>query len=109
MHTNRALVVLSFLFATSAGAQDAAMQARGKQAMGVDQYASTHKFDDLAMGGRIELQSDRDDSVAVSTIRQHMHDIATAFKTGDFSTPAFVHMKTVPGTADMARLRAKIT
>ena len=85
------------------------MQARGREAMGVDQYTSIHKFDDLANGGRIELQRDRDDSAGVATIRHHIHAIATAFATGDFSTPEFVHMKTVPGAADMARLRTKIT
>ena len=34
----------------------AAMQMRGKEAMRVDQYTSTHKFDALSDGGRIELR-----------------------------------------------------
>ena len=84
------------------------MQQRGKIAMGVDQYTSIHKFDDLADGGRIELQRDRDDSAGVHAIRAHLHAIAKAFQSGDFSTPAFVHMQTVPGTADMAKRRAVI-
>src|SRR4051812_36567910 len=49
------------LTAASAQAQDSsfsAMQQRGKIAMGVDQYTSIHKFDDLVNGGRIELQRD---------------------------------------------------
>ena len=33
-------------------------------AMGVIQYTSTHKFDALPDGGRIELQNDKNDSVA---------------------------------------------
>jgi hypothetical protein len=86
----------------------ASMQHRGQQAMGVDQYTSTHKFDSDADGGRIELQRDTEDSAGVATIRAHLHDIADAFRHGDFSTPAFVHMQNVPGTATMARLRAKI-
>ncbi|MEP6733026.1 MAG: hypothetical protein ABJE10_20455 [bacterium] len=84
----------------------AAMQRRGKMAMGVDQYTSIHKFDDLADGGRIELQRDRDDSVGVHAIRAHLRGIAKAFQTGDFSTPAFVHMQSVPGTAEMSKRRA---
>lgn len=59
-------------------------------------------------GGRIELQRDRDDSAGGHAIRAHLHAIAKAFQSGDFSTPAFVHMQTVPGTADMAMRRAKI-
>ncbi len=34
----------------------AALQARGKVVMGVDQYASVHRFDALPDGGRIELR-----------------------------------------------------
>ena len=87
----------------------ASMQQRGKQAMGVDQYTSTHKFDSSPTGGRIELQRDNDDSTGVATIRAHIRDIARAFKSGDFSTPAFVHMQAVPGTKEMAALRSKIS
>ena len=77
--------------------------------MGVDQYASTHKFDALADGGRIELQADKGDSVSVAAIRAHIRHIAVAFKSGDFSTPAFVHMQAVPGTKVMAEKRSVIT
>jgi hypothetical protein len=79
----------------------AAMQARGKQAMGVDQYTSTHTFDALPNGGRIELVRDTDDSVGVAQIRAHLREIARSFKAGDFSTPEFVHMQNVPGTRIM--------
>lgn len=85
-----------------------ALQERGKVAMGVDQYTSTHKFDDLPDGGRIELQRDNDDPDGVRTIREHLRGIAAAFATGDFSTPAFVHMQDVPGTRVMAERRASI-
>jgi len=101
-----------FLSAPAAHGQDtsyAALQKRGRQAMGVDQYTSTHKFDALSDGGRIELQSDKGDSVSIATIRGHIRDIAIAFKSGDFSTPAFVHMQTVPGTKVMAAKHAVIT
>lgn len=85
-----------------------ALQQRGKAAMGVDQYTSVHRFDDLADGGRIELQRAAGDTAGVRTIREHLQAIARAFASGDFSTPAFVHMQEVPGTAEMARLRGKI-
>ncbi len=99
------------IVATPAYAQDsshAAMQMRGKIAMGVDQYTSVHKFDDLADGGRIELQRDRDDSTGTRVIREHLRSIAAAFTKGDFSTPAFVHLRNVPGTTVMEASRAKI-
>lgn len=87
----------------------AALQERGRTAMGVDQYTSTHRFDALPDGGRIELQRGSDDPTGVVQIRQHLREIALAFESGDFSTPAFVHMRDVPGTRTMAEKRAAIT
>lgn len=86
----------------------AALQARGQEAMGVDQYTSTHRFDALPDGGRIELQRDADDAEGVATIRAHLRAIADAFARGDFATPGFVHDGPVPGTEVMAARRAAI-
>jgi len=85
-----------------------ALQQRGKQAMGVDQYTSTHHFDPQPDGGRIELQRDVDDAAGVAQIRQHLQEIARAFAKGDFSIPGFVHMQEVPGTKGMAARQAAI-
>lgn len=87
----------------------AALQMRGQQAMGVDQYTSTHQFDALPDGGRIELQRDVSDPAGVEQIRRHLQEIAKAFRSGDFTTPAFVHMREVPGTEIMAARRGAIT
>lgn len=87
----------------------AAMQDRGQQAMGVDQYTSTHVFDALPDGGRIELQRDVDDAAGVERIRRHLEAIARAFDEGDFSTPAFMHVQSVPGASVMAAKRDAIT
>jgi hypothetical protein len=100
------------LHAAPAMGQDttfAGMQVRGRSAMGVDQYTSTHRFDALPHGGRVELQRDSDDSVGVATIRAHIRAIAKAFESGDFSTPAFVHMRMVPGADVMTAKRALIS
>ncbi|MEO8880134.1 MAG: hypothetical protein ABI446_07015 [Gemmatimonadaceae bacterium] len=94
---------------TTADTGFAAMQQRGKMAMGVDQSTSTHRFDALPDGGRIELQRDSSDSLGVAQIRAHLHLILHAFQAGDFSTPQFVHMQTMPGTAIMAQKRDVIT
>jgi hypothetical protein len=86
----------------------AALQERGAEGMGVDQYASTHLFDALSDGGRIEFQFNSDDPAGVAQIRSHLQEIQVAFEAGDFSTPAFVHDQEVPGTAVMAERRAHI-
>lgn len=86
-----------------------AVQERGRVAMGVDQYTSTHVFEDLPDGGRIVLDRDSAaDTSGVATIRAHMRDIAAAFSRGDFAIPGFVHAREVPGTAEMTRLRERI-
>src|SRR3954447_7645677 len=86
----------------------AAMQERGKAAMGVDQYSSEHHFTDLPDGGRIELQRDSTDTAGVRTIREHLTSIVKAFSGGDFTTPGFVHSEQVPGTSIMRAKRTTI-
>lgn len=87
----------------------AALQERGKVAMGVDQYTSSHVFEPLPDGGRIVLQRDQPDSIGTRVVREHMAQIAAAFAAGDFRLPGLVHAREVPGTAVMAERRALIT
>ena len=94
---------------TDEDAAFAELQARGQEAMGVDQYTSTHLFDSLPDGGRIELQRDVDDPEGVAVIRAHLQEITEMFRAGDFRIPGFVHAQEVPGTDVMARKRDAIT
>jgi hypothetical protein len=86
----------------------AALQARGERATSVNRHTSTHLVDALADGGRIELQRGVDDPAAVDRIRHHLREIAKAFASGDFSLPALVHMRRIPGMAVMAERRDRI-
>ncbi|HUF27396.1 MAG TPA: hypothetical protein VMM18_10500 [Gemmatimonadaceae bacterium] len=86
-----------------------ALQARGANVMGVDQYTSVHRFDTLHDGGRIVLQRIEEDSAGTQTIRQHLRAIADAFGRGDFSMSREVHGMDVPGAAVLAERRAHIT
>ena len=105
------LFALSLLCAKQGMAQDsafAALQQRGKMAMGVDQHESRHQFDILPNGGRIALEMKSDDSLSIAQIRAHLKLIEHAFQAGDFSTPELVHMRSMPGTDVMSRNKAKI-
>jgi hypothetical protein len=112
---NARLLFLGLVIPASAAAQQTdsirsdsafhALQARGKRAMGVDQYTSKHRFQPLPDGGRIELQRDVTDTAGVEQIRTHLAEIAAAFRAGDFRTPAMVHAMKVPGTDVMAARR----
>jgi hypothetical protein len=87
----------------------ARLQARGRVAMGVDQYTSSHRFEPLPDGGRITLARDGDDPAGAAQIRRHMQQIAGAFARGNFELPGIVHDREVPGTAIMAQRRSVIT
>ncbi len=106
-----ALLLPVLLLAPPLTAQDtgyAAMQARGKMAMGVDQYTSWHHFEALPDGGRIVLQRDATDTAGTTAIRAHLKDIAARFAAGDFAIPGFVHAQQVPGTPAMAAKRGAL-
>lgn len=109
------LLGLSLLGGRAATAQScsdsayAGVQARGAAVMGVDQYTSSHIFEDLPDGGRIILvRDDASDSVGSATIRSHLRSIADSFAQGVFRDPSLVHAQEVPGTVEMARLRSQI-
>jgi hypothetical protein len=85
---------------------------RGARVMGVDQTKSAHEFDLLPDGARIRLlqaAAEPSDSGSVATIRRHLRSIARAFSRGDFTSPAIVHDRIVPGTKVMAAKRSLIT
>lgn len=120
MATGRPTLLLALAGACAPGSEDASsaaaaadstfaeVQSRGHVAMGVDQYTSTHLFQPLPDGGRIELQRDTTDSAGRVRILEHMGEIAAAFAAGDFTLPGFVHAREVPGTDVMAARRANI-
>jgi len=87
----------------------AALQQRGKMVMGVDQYTSMHRFDDLTDGGRIVLTRSPEDTAGVRAIRAHLAEITRAFAAGDFGHTMMVHQHTLPGTDVMRERRAAIT
>jgi hypothetical protein len=83
----------------------AAMQRRGAEVMGVEQETSVHVFEALPNGGVIELQRSSDDTAGTRVIRAHLRAIAQAFSSGDFSSPSYIHMSSVPGARVMSDRR----
>lgn len=80
-----------------------AMDARGNIAMGFDQTKIAHRFIDRETGGEIEIKAlAASDVQTIAQIHAHMKDIETAFASGDFSKPFFIHDEKVPGAEAMA-------
>ena len=86
------------------------MLTRGAQAMGFDQDRTDHHFLLYADGGAIDVAvKELGDIANLEAVRQHLREIAGLFKAGDFGKPALTHALQVPGTADMTRLKDRIT
>jgi len=86
------------------------MLERGAQAMGFDQERTVHHFLLYEDGGAIEVSvKEATDHADLEAVRQHLQDIVGLFTAGDFGKPAFTHAQQVPGTAEMTRLKDRIT
>src|SRR6186997_3079813 len=86
------------------------MLTRGAQAMGFDQERTVHHFLLYEDGGAIDVAvKETSDDANLRAVRQHLQQIAGLFKAGDFGKPALTHAQQVPGTADMTRLKDRIT
>ena len=90
--------------------QHQALNDRGKRFMGFDQEATTHHFILTKDGGRIEVTArNAADATSISQIREHLRHIGQMFSDGDFTTPALVHDRKVPGVEDMKRAGKNLT
>jgi hypothetical protein len=91
-------------------AHHAAVDARGAHVMGFDQQRTVHRFRLYEDGGAIEVAvKDPENAADRDAIRQHLPHIATLFRQGRFDAPMLVHATVVPGTDDLARLKADVT
>ncbi len=86
-----------------------AMNARGEQAMGFSQSATTHHFRLLPDGGYVQVQANNAaDTMNRDHIRMHLQQQARNFAAGDFSAPELTHARVPPGVPQMQRLRSSI-
>lgn len=82
---------------------------RGEQGMGFAQNTTTHHFLLRPDGGAIQVTANSaDDKAAIGHIRMHLEHIRSAFESGDFNIPGFVHDQTPPGVRAMIKLRDQI-
>jgi hypothetical protein len=108
-----AIVVLSL----SASAQESehmhhhdAVNARGEQAMGFSQTATTHHFKLLPDGGYIQVQANSsDDAMSRDHIRMHLQMQAKKFAAGDFGLSEQTHDRVLPGTPKMKEMKSSIS
>jgi hypothetical protein len=86
------------------------MNQRGNEGMGFAQDKTTHHFFLNKDGGAIQVTANSaDDQASMDQIRIHLKHIATAFQSGDFNIPMFVHDQRPPGVPVMLNLKSAIT
>lgn len=72
--------------------------------MPFDQAATTHVFSKTKHGGiETVTANDASDASQVALIRMHLQHEAQLFSSGDFSDPAAIHGKNMPGLAELER------
>lgn len=106
-----ALFLASMALAQQSDQHHDMVMKHGEQGMGFSQTATVHHFLANEKGGVIQVDAkDPKDTKSRDEIRMHLGHIAKAFADGDFDIPMFVHdTTTVPGVADMQRLRSEIS
>jgi len=105
-----ALIAISAVTAQQNHDQHSQMNQRGAQVMGFDQEKTTHQFYLYADGGAIDVAvKDVSDKTNLDAIRAHLPHIAMLFSEGNFEAPMLVHETEVPGTAEMGKLKDRIT
>lgn len=79
--------------------QDAVAE-RGAKVMSFSLDATTHFFEPTATGGVQQVVADdHHDREQIRLIRQHLRHEAGAFRHGDYSDPAMIHGRDMPGLA----------
>ena len=81
----------------------------GASVMPFDLARTTHFFDDTAKGGTETVTvNSPNDTEQIALIRSHLAKEAKRFASGDFSDPATIHGKDMPGLATLATAGNKL-
>jgi len=98
-----ALVLAAFPFAVRADdAHQNMVVEHGKQVMPFDQSQAMHMFLPSATGGVVEIVVHDMNPTQIALVRAHLLQEAAKFVRGDYSDPAFIHGKAMPGLVQLA-------
>lgn len=87
---------------TAQARRQAEVSRRGPDVMPFSLPATTHVFTRTAQGGvQKVIAKDAADAVQVQLVRRHLQEIRTQFLRGDFSGPAHIHGRNMPGLAEL--------
>lgn len=89
--------------------RQAVVAARGAHVMPFDQAKTTHVFTKTPDGGiETVTANDPNDTDQIALIRMHLAHESQLFASGDFTDPATIHGKNMPGLADLERAASRV-
>jgi hypothetical protein len=104
------IFALSAMLAAQHASHPSSLDERGAHVMGFDQQRTTHHFYLYPDGGAIDVSAnDPNDQADIQAARAHLPHLAKMFGEGDFSAPVLAHATNVPGSAELARLKDRLS
>lgn len=81
----------------------------GAEVMPFDQSQALHMFLPDSSGGVVEIVVHDMDQTQISLVRSHLLQEAARFARGDYSDPAYIHGRTMPGLALLASGASRVS
>lgn len=103
-----ALVAVPFAVRADNPHRNMVMQ-HGAQVMPFDQKQAMHMFLPSAAGGVVEIVVHTMDATQIALVRSHLLQEAAMFARGDYSNPAYIHGKTMPGLARLKSAASRVS
>ncbi len=85
------------------------VMARGAQIMPFDMRTAMHMFLPSSSGGVVEVMVYDMDPTQITLVRSHLLAEAAKFARGDYSDPAYIHGKAMPGLAQLESGAARVS
>jgi hypothetical protein len=104
-----ALVLAAFPCAGRADTHQDMVMEHGAQVMPFDQKQAMHMFLPSGTGGVIEVVVHDMDASQIGLVRSHLLQEAAMFARGDYSDPAYIHGKTMPGLARLESAASRVS
>lgn len=103
-----ALAAVPFAVRADTSHQDMVTE-HGAQVMPFDQKQAMHMFLPSTTGGVVEIVVHDMDATQVALVRSHLLEEAAMFTRGDYSDPAYIHGKTMPGLARLESAASRVS
>lgn len=103
-----ALAMLPISAWADASHQSMVMQ-HGAEVMPFDQSQAMHMFLPSVTGGVVEIVVHDMDEAQIQLVRSHLLQEAGRFARGDYSDPAYIHGKEMPGLTQLASRASRVS